>query len=201
VQNGVFGQWVNAVIVVSGDAPAFPAARWKQTSAKQLSQAAMAGTSVTDSGITVSGRPPFHIVARSLGYRGDYTRDYYSYLQINEQIMLGFWWVIGNSFMVMRADERTGAHEFRAFSVAADTNKANEMAAYLTSVREGETVALTVVYDGYTNVSPALRQAIRALGSTMIDFVLPGHSWMMIGRIGRAPPASPGALESRWRCG
>jgi hypothetical protein len=191
LQGAVYGQWVVAGFSVSGEAPVLPAARWKQSSPKQFARGAMARTSATDSGVALAGRAPFHIVARSLGGRWDMNRDYFSYLRINDQVMLGYWWANGTSFMVLRADEVTGAYEFRPFDVAGDTSKATQLTSYLNSVRSGEVVAITVVWDGYTNVTPALRQAFRYLGSMLIDSVRFNDSWMLISRMGPAGLREP----------
>jgi hypothetical protein len=141
-----------------------------------------------DSGVTIAKNSPVFLYARSLGYRANSDKDYYSILKINEQTIFGLWWVDGNSFMVVRVNEFSGSYEFKAFDVAGQTSQADSMASFINTTQPGNYVAITVIFDGKTNVGQGLRLAIKSLGSTLIDSLQPGHSWALIGRKGISGP-------------
>jgi hypothetical protein len=188
------GIWLNGAVTVSDSAPAAPIARWHEYSREGFLAATYAKTVATDSGVTLSTTPSIVLGARSLGYRADADRDYYSTLRINKQVITGYWWEQGNSFMALRLDEFTGTFVFKPFNVQSQSVLSDSMVAFIDSSRNGNYLAFTVVYDGYSNVSERLKSALRALGSTKIDSLRPGHAWIFIARKGNG---GVGAVE-RW---
>jgi hypothetical protein len=188
VNAGILGNWVTSSFSTSQDVPPLPAARWRQYSKKQFAGGTLRQTMAADSGVTIAKNVPVYLYARSLGYRANSEKDYYSILKINEQTIFGLWWVDGNSFMVARVNEFSGSYEFRAFDVAGQASQADSMAAFINTTQPGNYVAISVILDGQTNVNQGLRLAIKSLGSMLIDSLQPGHSWAFIGRKGMSGP-------------
>ncbi len=191
-EGGVFGNWVTSAVVVDSVQPPAPAVRVRQKSRRQFNVAMRTQTAPTDSGVTIEPGVPVQITSRSLGYRANANEEYYSIIRVNEQVITGYWWAVGSSFMTIRLDDFSGDYEFRPFDVVNQAVQADSMAAFLKSTPAGDYVAISVVFDGKTNVSESLYVMLESLGSTMIRSVVPGQSWAFIARKGT--PAS--ALES-----
>jgi hypothetical protein len=151
------------------------------------------GTAPTDSGITLAASPPLFVAARSLGYRANSDKDYYSNIRIANQSITGLWWEHGNSFMTVRLNAFTGNFDFKPFNVSGNAALGDSMAAFLNATPAGDYIIVTVIYDGYSNVGAGLRACLKSFGSALIDSLRPGHSWMLIARKVAAPPYS--ALE------
>ena len=178
------GAWLGGACSIADNAPAAPTARWLENTSLRFHGGSLNGTQVTDSGVTLLPTPSLLFGARSVGYRGNPDHDFYSTIRINKQVITGLWWEHGNSFMAVRLNEFTGAFVFKPFNMSADASLSDSMAAFIDSTRAGNYLAFSVIYDGYTNVSEKLRSALRALGSSRIDFVRPGHAWILIARKG-----------------
>jgi hypothetical protein len=58
---------------------------------------------------------------------------------------------------------------------------------FINSIPAGKIVAIGVATDAANNITPALKDAIKTLGSTMIDTLTFGESWALIGKKGAAP--------------
>jgi hypothetical protein len=108
--------------------------------------------------------------------------------------MSGYWWVHGYGFMGMRVNEKTGAATFGAFDVPDVPVQAESLISFINASAAGNFIALSVIFDGQTNVTPALKSALKALGSAYIDSLLPGYAWSMIARKG----AGGAALSEHW---
>jgi Interleukin-like EMT inducer len=107
-------------------------------------------------------------------------------------VITGYWWAVGSSFMTIRLDDFSGDYEYRPFDVVNQAVQADSMTEFLRATPAGDYIAISVVFDGRTNVSESLYVMLESLGSTMIRSVLPGQSWAFIARKG-----SPGTkLES-----
>ncbi len=176
----VTNAWVNSSFRTGSSLPPAPLVRWSESSPGQFLQGIATRTTVTDSGVTISGLPPTRLFARSLGYRADANRDYYSILQVDEQTMFGLWWVQGSGFLAMSVDPVARTPLFHAFDVPGNAAEADSMQNFINKIPRGNYVALTVIYDGRTNVTAGLRNSIKSLGSTLIDSVQPGDSWSII---------------------
>jgi hypothetical protein len=178
----VVGAWTTSLFSVSADVPALPFVRWQEGGAVQFLRGRFNQTAVTDSGVTIAADVPITLYARSLGYRADANRDYYSLLQSNSQSMSGYWWVNGTGFMGMRVNEFTGQVDFQGFNTPSQAVQADSLTQFIAVTPPGNYIALSVIFDGYSNVTPALRAAIKGLGSALIDTVRPGDAWSMIAR-------------------
>ncbi len=182
------GKWMVGRFAVESDAPARPLVSWREKTGAQFSAGRLEGTAVTDSGVTLRASPSLSVAARSLGYRANADKDYYSTIRVNEQTVTGLWWEHGNSFMVVRLNAFTGFFEFKPFNLSGNAVLADSMKAFIDATNAGDYLLISVIFDGYTNVSAGLRASIQALGSTRIDSVRPGHSWILIARKQAGPP-------------
>ncbi|MBK7260262.1 MAG: hypothetical protein IPI01_21155 [Ignavibacteriae bacterium] len=161
---------------------------FRESSRPQFATGAFQGASATDSGITLAASPPLFVAARSLGYRANADRDYYSTLRIGAQSIQGYWWEQGNSFMAVRLNAFTGSYIFKPFNVSGNAALGDSMAAFLNATPVGDYILVTVIYDGYSNVGATLKSSLKSFGSALIDSVRPGHSWMLIARNVGGPP-------------
>ncbi len=192
-EDTLFGRWVVSTFSTSPDVPPLPRVRLRESSPRSFARDLLYQSLPTDSGVTIAPRQPIQLYSRSLGYRANLNIDYYSVVKLNEVTVTGHWWTLGNSFMVLRVNDFTGAYEFRAFNVAIQAAQRDSMRAFINNTPTGNYLAMSVIFDGKTNVNESLYVAIESLGSTLIRSVIPGNSWAFIGRKG-----SPGvALESR----
>lgn len=189
----VDGAWTTSLFSVSSDAPALPLVRWQEETPAQFLRGTFRQTAATDSGVTLAVNAPITLYARSLGYRADANHDYYSILRSNEQSISGYWWVHGNGFLGMRVNDFTGTVDFQSFDIPGQAVQAESLAQFIQVTPAGNYLGLSVIFDGFTNVTPALRAAIKSLGSTLIDSVKPGDAWSILARKpgigGLAPPA------------
>ncbi|MFN0158759.1 MAG: C25 family cysteine peptidase [Bacteroidota bacterium] len=192
-EDTLFGNWIVSSFSTSSTAPALPKVRLKESAPKSFSRDELQQAMPTDSGVTIAPRQPINLYSRSLGYRANLNIDYYSIVKLNELTITGHWWTLGNSFMVLRVNDFTGAYEFRAFNVAVQAAQRDSMKAFISSTPAGNYLAMSVIFDGKTNVNESLYVAIESLGATLIRSVVPGNSWAFIGRKGY--PAT--AVESR----
>ncbi|MGA9115739.1 MAG: C25 family cysteine peptidase [Bacteroidota bacterium] len=192
-EDSVFGSWRVSSFSTGASAPPPPAVRLHEFSPKQFSRMAGSGVAATPGGVTIAPTPPAQLSVRSLGYRANLNRDYYSVIRLNDLTMTGHWWVLGSSFMALRVDAFSGAYDFRAFNVAGQPAQRDTMVRFIQDTPPGNYLAIAVIYDGRTNVHESLYVALESLGSTQIRQVTPGQSWAFIGR--RGDPSA--ALESR----
>jgi hypothetical protein len=176
----VTNAWVTSSFRTGQSLPPPPLVRWTESASAQFLQGTATRTTVTDSGVTISGLPPTRLFARSLGYRADANRDYYSILQVDQQTIFGLWWVQGTGFLAMSVDPVARTPLFHAFDVPGNAAQADSMQNFINKTPRGNYVALTVIDDGRTNVTAGLRNSIKSLGSTLIDSVQPGDSWSII---------------------
>ncbi len=176
--------WVTSSFRTGTGLPAAPLVRWSESQEGQFLEGITNRTAVTDSGVTISTQNPSRIFARSLGYRADANKDYYSILQVDDQTLFGLWWVQGNGFLAMRMDPILRSPVFRPFDVPGFAAQADSMQRFIATTPAGNYIALSVIYDGRTNVTDALRSAIKSLGSTLIDSVQPGDAWSIIAQAG-----------------
>ncbi len=180
----VTNAWTSSSFRTGSSLPLPPLVRWSESSPGQFLQGTAVRTTVTDSGVTISGLPPTRLYARSLGYRANANTDYYSILQVDQQTIFGLWWVQGTGFLAMSVDPVARIPVFHAFDVPGNAAQADSMQSFISSTPRGNYVALSVIYDGRTNVTAGLRAAIKSLGSTLIDSVQPGDAWSIIGLSG-----------------
>ena len=180
----IFGNWVHSNFSTSVTAPDLPTALWRQFDQRQFANASSFQTQATDSGITIASTPPVNLYVRSVGYRGSTSQDYYSMIILNALEFFGHWWTQGNSFMGLRLDAFTGDYVYKAFNVQVQTAQSDSMKKFINTTPVGDYIALTVIQDGFTNVTESLYVAIESLGSTMIRTVQPGQSWALVARKG-----------------
>jgi hypothetical protein len=180
--------WVTSSFRTAAALPASPLVRWSESSSGQFLQGTTNRTTVTDSGVMISPQNPSRLYARSLGNRADANRDYYSILQLDNQTIIGFWWVQGSGFLAMRVDPVSRSPVFRAFDVPGLAGQADSMQRFIATTPPGNYVALSVIYDGRTNVTAGLRSSIKSLGATLIDSVQPGDAWSIIAQVGGGSP-------------
>jgi hypothetical protein len=176
--------WVTSSFRTGSGLPVAPLVRWSESQQGQFLEGITTRAAVTDSGVTISTQSPSHLFARSLGYRADANKDYYSILQVDEQTISGLWWVQGTGFLAMRMDPVLRSPVFKPFDVPGTAGAADSMQRFITAAPPANYIALSVIYDGRTNVTDALRSAIKSLGSTFIDSVQPGDAWSIIAQAG-----------------
>ncbi len=191
VSSGVYGNWVTGTFSTVVGARTNGTIRLAIDSPGQFGRGVLHHLTAADSGLMLTRNAPVHLYARSLGPRTDWLVDQYSIFRVNEQIVRGYWWVIGNSFLMLRLNDFSGEIAVRGFDVAAQPVQADSMRQYIRDTPPGNYIAIIVIFDGKTNVTDSLYAAIESLGSTRIRSVLSGQSWAFIARKGY--PA--GALE------
>lgn len=184
LEDTLAGTWLSSSFSTGSDVPALPRIRLREGSRKQFARDRLHQVAATDSGVTIAPNVPVNLYCRSLGYRGNLNLDYYSIIKINEQTIVGHWWVLGNSFMVVRLDEFTGSFVFREFRVSQTPSHADSMKNFIRDTPAGNYIGISVIIDGRTNVTESLYVALESLGSTMIRSVTAGRSWAFIGRKG-----------------
>lgn len=186
------GNWVTSSFSTSATVPPLPTVQWRQYTSGQFERNSLIQCTTTDSGVTIKPNLPINLYSRSLGNRANLNLDYYSIIRLNELTIVGHWWVLGSSFMVLRVNEFTGAYEFRAFDIASQAAQRDSMRSFIQNTTNGDYLAMSVIFDGKTNVNESLYVALESLGSTLVRQLVPGRSWAFIARKG-----SPGAaLES-----
>lgn len=196
VHGSLTGNWVTASFMTSSDLPSSndaiaPLVRWRENSKKQFAREALVKTAATDSGVTIARSSPLYLYVRSVGNRPNQGLEYYSSFQINDQKITGYWWELGNSFMVVRLNEFTGAYEFRNFDVRANVALADSMKNFLNNTPPGNYIGITVIFNGQTNVNEGLMRAMDTLGATMFRSIINGQSYAFIGRKGNGGPGMP----------
>lgn len=200
VNGQLFGRWVESSFLVSTDIPVSPVVRWRESTPKQFKRDLLNRVAATDSGVTIAPNVPVNLYVRSVGYRYDQSREYYSTIKVNDQAITGYWWELGNSFMVIRLNEFTGTFDFRAFDVAnfnptVGRAQADSMVNFINQTPVGNFIAFSIIFDGATNVTESLKVSLERLGSTRVRQVVAGQSWAFIGRKGDGVPGMT-ALES-----
>jgi hypothetical protein len=180
VHGGNAGLWAGGAFRVASDVPLPPQVRIGQQGRLQFLRSALVGLVAGDSGVTIAPPMATLLDARSLGGRADASTGSYSAIRYGDMEILGQWWVVGRSFIVLRVPAAGTGHEFRAFDCAADAAQADSMVRFLDRTAEGDHLAVAAILDGSTNVSDLLKQRLEMLGSTRIRQVRPADSWVLI---------------------
>ncbi len=181
------GNWVTSSFSTSTDLPTSlnvnaPFVRIRENSKKQYVRDALVNTAATDTGVTIAPRVPLYIYCRSVGFRYNQYIEYYSSIKVNDQKVIGFWWELGNSFMVARINDFTGTFEFRNYDVRSSAALADSMKDFINNTPVGNYIAVSVIFDGQTNVNEGLKQAMDSVGATQFRSILYGQSYAFIGR-------------------
>ncbi len=164
------GAWATSSFVVS-DTSATPNIRWAETDPKQFLHETRFQADVTDSGVTIAKAGGVPIYVRSLGYRNNGDKDYFSIIKVINQTVTGYWWVVGNGFIVASVNELDGTFEYRGYDVSSNAALADSMAQYLHNLSPDRFIVITVVFDGYTNDNEALYSTLEGLGARQIRSV------------------------------
>jgi hypothetical protein len=180
----VLGSWVVSSFTTAASVPALPMVRRYESSAYQFSRDLLDRTVATDSGVTIAPNTPLQLWSRSYGNRGGIANHIYSRIGINDQVIWGYEWEVGQSFMGIRVNEFDGSFVFGTFDVKNNPVLADSLKDFINSTPGGNYIVLSVIFDGHTNVTDSLISAIESLGSTGIRNLLPGQSWAFIGRKG-----------------
>lgn len=189
--------WILSSFSTSTGLPPPPSVRLRQHAPALFAMNTLEGVVVADSGVVLVPRPAIPLTVRSLGSRADPATGHLGFIRAGEVSMQGRWWEIGGGFMVLRVDDHTGGAEFRAFDVPGLASEADSMAAFVEGTPDGNYLALALILDGRTNVTPALTAAITALGSTRFASLSSGASWAFLCRKGFAAPVLEGeAMDS-----
>jgi hypothetical protein len=181
---GVTGPWEVFTFSTSGAAPALPLVRWRENSQGLFGSGATVQTAVTDSGVIIGKLTPLDLYVRSVGARANQATGFFSVVRADGVLTTGYPWVAGNGFICAVVNDVTGTPVIRSFDTPSSPAQADSMVKFISTASPGNYVCVSVIYDGYTNVSPALRTALRGLGSALIDSVRPGDAWSMIARTG-----------------
>ena len=187
VYPSLLGRWVVACFTTSTDLPASPLVRWRERLPKQFRRERLAQAAVTDSGVTIATMPTIRVLARSVAYNYNYLAEYYSIVRVNELLIRGY--DVGGGFLVGRINEFTGATELRAFDNAKfppDSGRAhaNRFAGFINQTPPGNYIAFATVFDGSSNITDSLRNALQQLGSTRVGQFQYGQGWAFVGRKG-----------------
>lgn len=174
------GAWVISNFLVSSESVPSSIIRRSERYAKQFMNDQRFQVDVSDSGVTVARSGGFPIYIRSLGYRNNMDRDYYSIIRVGTQEMTAYWWVTGNGFVVAVINGLDGRFEYRAFDVSRNPALADSMARFLQNTPADRYVAITVVFDGHTNNNEALYSTLERMGARDIRRVRPGESWAFL---------------------
>jgi hypothetical protein len=184
VNGEALGSWVVSSFTTSTHPPTPPTVRRFESSAGQFSRDLLDRTVATDSGVTIAPNQPLQLWSRSYGIRGGIANHIYSRIGINDQVIWGYEWEVGQSFMGIRVNEFDGSYLFGTFDVKNDPTRADSLTDFINLTPPGNYIVLSVIFDGHTNVTDSLILAIESIGSTGIRNLLPGQSWAFIGRKG-----------------
>jgi hypothetical protein len=184
----VSGAWIRSSFSTTQDVPPSPLVRWKQSRPSHIASGFLVDTAPTDSGVTIQATPPMELYARSVGYNASTDQDFYSILKVGAQTYYAYWWNQGTGFIGGRVNAFTGEVSFRSFDLPSKAVQADSMTAFIDATPPGDFMMFSVIFDGRTNVTVALRSALKALGSALIDSVWPGYTWCMIARKGANGP-------------
>lgn len=195
VYTSTTGRWVEASFMTSNDVPSAPRVRWRENNKRQFAREILNQASATDSGVTIQPTPPVNLYVRSVGFRYNQLAEYYSVIQVNEQVFRGYWFEpgVGNSYIVMRLNDFTGAAEFRTFNTSAfppdsGRREISRMISYINDTPVGNYLAFSVIFDGASNATESLYVAFENLGSTRIRQIQYGMSYGLIARRGASGP-------------
>lgn len=193
VDGPLVGNWVTSSFSTSNDLPMIsdanaPTVRMKQHSRRQFSRNHLVNATPTDSGVTIAQQAPLNVFCRSVGQRYNQTLEYYSTIAVNEQKIIGYWWELGSSFMVARINDFTNAVEYRSFNTASSAALSDSMKNFINATPTGNYIAVSVIFNGQTNVNEGLKQAMDSLGATMFRSILNNQSYAFIGRKGTGGP-------------
>ncbi len=189
VSGETLGGWVVSAFRTAVHPPVPPTVRRQEASRDQFSRDELEQTAATDSGVTIAPNVPLQLWSRSYGDRGGITHHIYSRIGINSQVIWGYEWEVGQSFMGIRVNEFDGSYAFSTFDIKSDPSRADSLKNFINTTPMGNYVVLSVIFDGHTNVTDSLLLAIESLGSTGIRSLLAGQSWAFIGRKGYAADA------------
>ncbi|MBI5472951.1 MAG: hypothetical protein HY961_11455 [Ignavibacteriae bacterium] len=182
------GRWVVGCFTTSNALPPAPLVRWRENSSKQFRREKLAQASATDSGVTIAVIPPIRLFVRSISYHIDYLAEYYSIVRVNEVFLRGFPPDAGSGFMVARINDFTGVADLQTFdnSIFGSTGRANanRFAGFINQTPVGNFIAFATVYDGGSNITDSLRNALQQLGSTRVGQFQYGQGWVFVGRKG-----------------
>jgi len=197
--NTLVGNWVTSSFITSNDVPmptdpSMQKVRVRVSDRKQFSRDRHINTQPTDSGVIIAPRAPLSLYVRSVGFRYNQTREYYSTVRANGQYAIGYWWELGSSFMVMRVNDFDGTFTFRSFNTASDPALADSMRAFISNTPAGNYIGVSVIFDGQSNVSEALKRTMDTLGATFFRSIRYGQSYAFLGRKGNGAPGMT-ALE------
>ncbi|HTY60544.1 MAG TPA: C25 family cysteine peptidase, partial [Bacteroidota bacterium] len=181
---GATGPWEVFTFSTSGSAPALPVARWREDSAPLFGSGTPVQTAATDSGMILGKLTPIDLYVRSVGARADQSTSFFSLVRADGQSTTGYPWLAGNGFICAVVDATTGVPRIRVFDTPSSAAQSDSMVSFLSSALPGNYVCAAVITDGYTNTSPALKAALKGLGSTFIDSVRSGDAWSIIARAG-----------------
>jgi hypothetical protein len=184
VNGGSLGEWVVSSFATSSHPPSLPVIRRSRTSADQFGRDVLDQTATTDSGVTIAPNVPLQLWSRSYGDRGGIAHHIYSRIGINNLVIWGYEWVVGQSFMGIRVNENDGSYAFQTFDVKNNPSYADSLKDFVNTTPKGNYIVLAVIFDGHTNVTDSLILALESLGSTGIRNIIPGQSWAFIGRKG-----------------
>jgi hypothetical protein len=185
IASGVSGAWEKFSFSTSSALPAGPVARWRENTRGQFAGGVPFQTVATDSGVIVGTITPVFLYVRSLGNRAVPGQGYYSVVRASGQTLTGDWTLYGTGYIGVRVSDVTGAAVLKAFDIPGSPAEVDSMVKFISLTPPGNYIGFSVITDGYTNVSLSLTNALKGIGSNLIDSVRPGDAWSIIGRIGR----------------
>jgi hypothetical protein len=181
------GAWSTSSFKITSSAPRTPDTTHWQQSGRQLANTVLLQGASTDSGIVQLRTDSTQIYVRSLGYRENPNDDYYSVISIGNVIAYGLWWEDPYSYLAGWFNPVDGSYQLNGYDLLVE-GEVDSMSSFLASIPNGYYVMLSVVIDPQQNATDSLYQQIEQLGSTLIQTVSIGQSWMMISRKGVQMP-------------
>ena len=172
------GVWVTSSFQTTQSAVPVDTVAWQQ-SGRQLLYNSLSSASVYDSGATLMRSDSTTLYVRSLGSRASTSTDTYSMIQINDVKALGHWWDAPYSYIAAWYNPVDGSYQMKGFNLLTPTGE-SDMISFLKGIANGNYVMLAAVIDGKQNATDSLLNEIKALGSTKIDSLLAGQSWILL---------------------
>ena len=139
------------------------------------------------------GEQMVHIKATSSGF----DEGRFASIEINGINVVGNTFARGHHVAVLDSGDYS-LISVRSFDVLESSAQAESLRVFLESLPPGNIVVDAISDEGSSNLSVAVKNAIKALGSTKIDSVGFRDSWAIIGRKGAAPGTVPERYVPRY---
>ncbi len=184
------GRYLNATFRTSFAAPAPPVVRWQQQDSTEFAGDVGSSVSVTNGGVTIAKNSSTYLECHSVGSHASTSGfGYYTTIKIGLDLVRGYWWAIGNSYMAVKVNGFDGTYVFKNFDLVGDPTMADSMASFLNGAPNGFFIGIVALASGRTNVTESMFVAFESLGATKIRSIQDGVCYALIAQKG-----APGAV-------